>query len=176
MRLSKQYEVGLSFWEANPQLTKMAPFSKLYGPDRTKGKERSSNKAWGIVLFCENEEYSTYARFDDDEKEKRIGEDFGVDFRGKLVKECIEHYKEHHMSFVEKQLSDYRRFLERRTQWIMSKDYDDPTVDIDRVEKSAANTRKLWDEYEKILDKFKEENAAYVEGGRVMSASEQLVI
>jgi hypothetical protein len=171
MRLSKKYELGLSFWEANPQLSKMYPFSELYRPDRTKNKERSSNIAWGIVLFCENEKFSAYRRFDEKEREKRIEHDFGVDFRGKKVQECIEFYRENYMSEIEKRMYEYDEILKRRQEFLLQSSYD---WDIsEKIDKSLSMTKKIYEDYESVRERFEREVSSYIQGGRQLSALEK---
>lgn len=175
MKLVKDYEVGVSFWNVNPQLTKMGPFAKLYSRDKSRGKSKSSDQAWGIFMYAENSERSLFANLPEKKKKEVIQESFGVDFRGKIINECIEFYKEYCFSPIEKMLMQYETFLKRRTEFITTTDYN--LESSERLDRAAASSKKIWEEYLKIKEEFdKSVEMTRVEGGRELSALEKGLI
>ena len=52
---SIQYE-NKNFWEVNPQLVYIPPFSELYNKDKSKNKEKSSKNMWCIFFMSDPDE------------------------------------------------------------------------------------------------------------------------
>ena len=171
MNLNKDYRPGVNFWEVNPQMTKMGPFADIWRLDKSRGKEKSSDQAWGILLYAETSETSQFFGLPEDEKKEIIEKNFGVDFKSRRTEKCIEFYEEHGMTKTERLLIDYGKILEKRTEFLMNVEYN--SAEIERIDRSLAQTGKIWEGNEKILEKFKEEQGSiHISGGRKRSAIE----
>lgn len=174
MDLIKDYRSGVSFWELNSQLSEIGPFKKLYSSDKTKGKNKSSQIAWGVFLYAETSERSLLARVEHEEKVEILKNDFGLDLENEIHQECIEFYRKYYLTPAEKMLIKYEDFLQKRIDYITSQDYNLETAEqIDRI---AGNSKKIWDDYLKVKAEFEKEKQKNTFGQTKLSATEKKLI
>lgn len=166
------YSPELDFWEANPQMTVFGPFSKLY--NKGKAKKKTSQIAWGVFLYSETSDRSLFSRYPDDEKKQAVNEEFGVDFENELHLECIEFYKNNVLTPIEKLLLSYEDFLKNRIAFITNQEYGFDTMDA--LDKAAAQSKKIWDDYLKVKEQFDKEKKQKGYGGFEMSMQEKGII
>lgn len=176
------YSLGLNFWEANPQLAHYPPFSSLYKRDKSKGKTSSSNEMWGVFFYCENSDRSRFYRMNEELRKENISKEFTIDFSDELVQECITQYPIQAMTAIEVALKQYEDWLIKRTDFITKQKYTFDYIDDDgihkgnteQLDKMAAQSKKIWDDYIAIKKQFDEEKGkGRLRGGRKLSASEQ---
>ena len=91
---SIQYE-NKNFWEVNPQLVYIPPFSELYNKDKSKNKEKSSKNMWRIFFMSDpDEDKNKFYRIPEKERLEMLKEVFHPDFdtEKEMVQLCINKY------------------------------------------------------------------------------------
>lgn len=143
----------------------------MWKKDRTKEKRKSSDLAWAVYLYAETSHKTNFSKYPQTERKKILNLEFDIDLDSKYAKEMIEFYEENCLDDMEKQLKDYEDFLKRRTQFIISQEWNLETgAELDRA---ASQTKKIWDDYLKIKKEFEaHQEKSQIEGGRQLSAIE----
>ncbi len=167
------FDIGKDFWALEPQFKIIEPFSSLYKADKSKKKTNSSLIMWAIALFSDKD--SKLAKLSVDEKENIIKNDYLKDikdFNWEEYGEFIEVYYKLHTSQVQRSLIDFEVKLQERDKFLKKTKYNlENAKDLDTI---MANTSKLFDLYEKLLERIEEESAEGItKGGRKESASER---
>jgi hypothetical protein len=176
--ITKNFSPTNNFWEFNPAFKIAKPFKQLYNSDKSRGKVNSSNIMWAIAL-CYYPKSDLYYLND---KEARV---FDM-VKDKSFK--LEDYKEHINEFIdmavtqaEKSMADWENRMRDRDQFLKgvkySLDYYDDFGKIkkgtaDQLDRMAAQTHKLYQEYFKIKKDITEEQQAKGKGGKNKSLSD----
>lgn len=183
VRINKTFSIDQNFWELNPQLVILPPFNKLY-------KIKDSSKImWCIFFMCDpdEDENKLYRLQEEKRKETIEGNYYKVNWEDPLIKECLEAYPFECMSSIERALKDEKDSLVRRANLFRTTELTlDKTKIIDgksvvikgtaiQLDTMRAKTLKIYEEFEKVEAKFKEQKAeeARVYGGRKETASEK---
>lgn len=178
-----------NFWELNQQFKIANPFKKIYEKDKSKGKKESSLLMWFVALCYD--QGSTYYKLDSDTKHQIIGSDFcgSEDYyedNKDLLDDLIEFFIELQDTPAQRALRDWEHKIVQRAKFIRETDYSlDYYVEdergklitkkgtADQLDKMMANTKKLFDDYQRILkDLAAEENDGEGMGGFVPSLSD----
>jgi len=174
---SIQYE-NKNFWEVNPQLTYMSPFSELYQSDKSKNKDRSSRDMWCIFFMSDpDEDKNLFYRIPEKERLEMLMEVFHPKFNleDELVSKAMEEYPTLCLTAVERALKDEKDALTKRAKFLSTADYDFDTMkDLDNA---YSKTSKIYENFEAIEERFiKQKSQSRVKGGRRESASEKGLI
>ena len=172
MYIVKDYQANASFWDLNPQLKAIPPFSKLYRSDKSKNKKISSSKGWAVFLYAETSQRSLFNMYPEDEKRKLIEEEFNISIKD--LKEEIDWYKENAIPNEAKLLEQYRQFLTRRIEFITTQEYNFETQE--QLDRAASQSKRIWDDYLKVKKEYDDYEEKQGQGGRELSATEQGLI
>lgn len=190
--IKKEYTPDKNFWELNPQLIIMQPFSKLYNRDKSKDKENSSKEMWSIFFCCEpDEEINKFYRIPLLERQKMLKETLvpKIDWEEDLdIIECLNKYPIICLSAIERALKEeidnmvaWSEFIRRESRELTL----DKTQIVNgkaiiikgnaaQVANLKAKTPKLYEQYEKLEEKFiKQKTEARLRGGRKKSKREK---
>lgn len=177
MAIVDKFDVGVNFWESNPQLKAAGPFAELYSSDSTKGKSNSSKKMWCIALIWDRE--SKYFGLHMDEKTPLIFGDFygdktwpsknkeEFDRLSAFYKKLSDTPAMRTLREIEDKLDERSKFLKDTAYTIGEKGdkgYIWGTADL--VDKMLANTNKIYEMYEKALATVGQEKAQGVAVGK----------
>lgn len=164
-----------NFWEVNPQLVYMPPFSALYTSDKSKNKEKSSKDMWVIFFMNDpDEEKNKFFRIQEEKRLEMLMEVFHPKFNieDDLIKECSVEYPTLALSSVERALKAEKEALTKRASFLQTADYNYDTMkDLDNA---YSKTSKIYENFEAIEERFmKQKNTSRVKGGRRETASER---
>jgi len=168
------FDIGSNYWKIDPQLKAVEPFASFYKNDKSKGKGNSSLIMWAISLFCDPE--SRLFRLTDKRKKEIIEKDYykGLINWGKYEKH-IEVYKSLYSTQANRSLVNWEEKLQERDAFLKELPYSMETGET--LDKMLSNTSKLYDLYEKILERLKEEESEGItKGGRTESVGEKKLI
>lgn len=192
MRIIDSFQLGVSFWEVNPQFLVSNPFKRIHSDDRSTRKKNSSVMMWFVVMCYDLD--SKYEGLEIKEKHSIVGEDFcGSATYYEDNKELIEEVRIAYCKLMDtpakRSLRNWKYKLEERDEFISKTPF---TMDYyeedersgrmktikgtaDQLDKMLANTKKLWDDYERIMEAIaKEENqSGEGKGGSMASASDE---
>ena len=171
------FDIDANYWDVDPQLKVIEPFASLYNEDKTKKKGTSSLYMWAVALHADPE--SRLFKIGKESKENIIYNDYikskKEDFSWDVVKEHIEAYKKLYLTQAQRSLVDWEEKLEERGKFLKGVPYT--LEDGDTLDKMLAATSKLYDHYEKILERLADEEAeGQTKGGRIESISEKKII
>lgn len=175
IKINKDLKPDQSFWELNPHLRYVKPFSELYDEDDSKNKKTSSNTMWCIYYLSEPDEtINIYYRLPTDQLLdtcKNFHPDF--DYNNELVQRCIREYPEVCLTVMERMLKMTKELFKKRTMFLKEADYDFSTMTV--IDKAIAATPKLEEDFDKVVQKYTEEKNKEVQllGGRKQSAREK---
>ena len=167
-----------NFWEVNPQLVYMPPFSELYNQDKSKNKEKSSKDMWCIFFMSDpDEDKNKFYRIPEKERLEMLREVFHPDFdtEKETVQLCINKYPYICLSAVERALKDEKDALVKRAKFLASAQYNFDTMkDLDNA---YSKTSKIYENFEAVEERFvKQKSQSRLKGGRKESASERGLI
>ena len=174
INIKRSYEPNLNYWELNPHLIYLKPYSKLYNEDKSKDKIDSSKTMWCITWMIEpDEETNKYFRLPEEQRIdvcKEFHSEFNIE--DELIQSIMEAYPEDCLTIIERSLRDTKEFIRRRDKFIKSQPYDFTTMkDLDDA---AGKSIKILQDYEKIEKQFLEERSKNIRirGGRQQTARE----
>lgn len=175
-----------NFWECNQQFKIANPFKRLYEKDRSRNKKESSMMMWFISFVYDMN--SRYYNLPEDERIAVICEDYMNDSDYyEDNKEDIEVLAEAFINLQDtparRALRDWELKIQQRAKFIRETDY---TLDYyeedakgklitkkgtaDQLDRMMGNTKKLFDDYQRILkDLSTEEAEDGVMGGEMES-------
>ena len=164
-----------NFWDLNPHMIHVQPFSDMYQADKTKNKEQSSNDMWCILWLTDpDEEVNKYYRITDKDEKLSICKSFNPKFDQDhpLIQEAIVRYPHLCLSAVElaykldkDQLIEISQFLSKQEITL---------VNIAEIIKLKAQMPKIYldfDKAEKMFQKNKSDQRIF--GGRKQTARER---
>jgi len=177
VKKSLQYEYK-NFWEVNPQLVYMQPFSVLYNEDESEDKDASGKTMWCIYFMSDpDEEENKFYRIPTKERLEMLKDTFHSDFdeTEETVKACLDAYADICLTAVERALKNEKEALTKRAAFLVSAPYDFETMkDLDNA---FSKTSKIYENFEKIEERFlKHKTQSRIKGGRKESASEKGLI
>jgi len=183
VRISKKFDIDQDFWELNPQLKIIPPFSTLYP------KKNSSKIMWAIFFMCDpDEDDNLLFRLELEERKKVIEENYvEVNWEDETIAACLVEYPWSCLTSIQRALKEEKDSLVARSHLFRD---TVPTLDkttiIDgkpfnmkgtalQLDAMRAKTLKIYEEFEKVEAKFKKAKSedARVYGGRKETLSEQ---
>lgn len=158
--LSKEYRPDVNFWEQYPEFKIVDPFSKLFGRDRSSGKNNSSTIMWGVILAYDPRSDFYYL----EDKEGKISEALKRDHRyvldWKKHEDIVEAFKQTRLDQAHKSLIAWEdRMRERdaflkRQKWSFDEYSEDGRLvkgTADQLDKMHSQTAKHFKEYETVV-------------------------
>lgn len=165
-----------NWWELNPQMIYISPYSVLYEMDNTPNKEYSSKQMWSCYYMRDpDEELNKFFRFGDEKIKEMLTETYFKEagwWDNEEFLECLERWPEDCMDAVQRSLLDAKMSLRRRGKFLKDQEYSMETIkDLDMAH---SKTSKIYEDYERVEDKFlAQKKTARVKGGRSQSKSEK---
>jgi hypothetical protein len=172
--IQKDFDPTMNFWEINPQLIYINPFSDLYSNDKSKNKEQSSKDMWCILWMNDpDEDVNKFYRIP---KEERIEtcKNFNKTFdpQHPLIEECSKYYTELCLSADEKAYKLQKDQLIEIAQYLNTLPLDLDT--IGKIVDLKSKMPKIYKDFEtvdKLFQKVKSEQRVF--GGRRQTSREQ---
>jgi hypothetical protein len=173
--IDKNFSKDSNFWDINPQLIFMKPFSELYNRDKDKNKKTSSNEMW-YIFFMEDsdEDLNKFYRIPQEERSNMLFETFDikVDISDKNIIKCREAYNNLCLNAIEKTFKEQKDYLVKRSKALVSMDYNLDTMK--NIDFALGQSLKIYKDYEKIEEIFnKEKKSVHIKGGRKLTLSEK---
>lgn len=178
INIKKEFKPDQNFWELNPHLRFVKPFSELYSEDTSKNKLQSSKDMWCIFFLSEpDENINVYYRLDNDEI-LAVCKRFNPNFHDtdELIKTCMREYPEVCLTVIERMLKITKDFLKKRNSFLKEVNYNLDTMrDIDNA---LGKTGKIEEDFDKIVQKYDESKRMEIQihGGRKLTAREKKTI
>jgi hypothetical protein len=168
INIKKTFDPTINYWELNPHLIYMKPYSTLYNEDKSKDKTESSKTMWCITwLIDPDEDTNKYFRLPEDQR-LEICKEFhsSFDYENELIQEIMVSYPEDCLTIIERSLRDTKEFIRKRDKFIKTQDYNLSTMK--ELDDAAAKTIKIFQDYEKIEKQFLEykSKGVRIKGGR----------
>ncbi len=173
--IKKDTNPDLNFWELNPHLIYVKPFSQLYKSDKSKGKVESSKTMWCIVWMTDpDEDVNRYYRLQEDLRMDTCKE-FHPKFNDNdpLTKECWDAYPVVCLTTIERVLKEEKEFLIKRSEFLRSQEYNFDTMKA--LDEARSKSKKLMEDYEITEKKFVEakQKDVRIHGNRQQTAREK---
>ncbi len=179
MRILEDFTPSISFWEVCPQLAIVGPSKTVYDEDKSKKKIDSSNLMWFIVLCTDlNSKFYNLPEVGEHNKYELLGKDIIGDknyYKKYKVKcdELIEFYIKLQDTPAKRALREWDQKMIERARFIKetpftldSYEYNEDTgkqVKVagtaETLDKMMGATKKLYDDYERILKSLSETEA-----------------
>lgn len=167
-----------NFWELNPHMIHVEPFSDMYIADKTKNKEQSSKDMWCVLWMTDPDEDSNkYYRIFDKEERLGICKSFNTNFDPEhpLIVDALEKYPflcltadELAYKLQKDQLIEISQFLSKQEINMMS---------VGEIIKLKSQMPKIYQDFEKVDKMFhKNKSESRVWGNRKQTAREKGLI
>lgn len=184
----------MNFWDANPQLKYIKPFSDLYNNDSSNNKEFSSKDMWCVFFMSDpDEENNKFFRIPYIERYEMLKETFNItfDLDNELIKECMKQYPLLCLTSVQRALKDEKEVLMKRADFLKSQDYTLDTYEMitgaggrlmrvtlpgtaKQLDTMHKSTKAIMDNFAKIeADFLAEKVKSQLKGNRQESKSER---
>lgn len=174
MKLLKNFNPSISFWEANPVVNTVPEFISL--SDKL-GKRKSSHIMWAIAFLLDKSDDNIWRNVSANDCEILVRDEFLKDnsFKYSDYKEQIDAYKRHLMTPAQQSLLNWEIKLRDRDRFINETAYDLDTVA--KLDAAQKNTIEIFKVYEKIKEELEKENVdGALRGGAQESATEKGLI
>lgn len=171
----KDFSPTTNFWELNPHLMFVKPFSDLYNADKTKNHEQSSKDMWCILWMSDpDEDTNKYYRLPEDQRFetcKNFNKSFDKD--DELTAQCLEAYPEVCLSTIERALRAEREAIAKRALFLQSAVYSYDTMTM--LDNAFSKTSKILEQYGKIYEQFvqSKKKSVMILGQREQTAREK---
>jgi hypothetical protein len=178
INIKKDLKPDVNFWDLNPHLRFVNPFSFLYNQDSSKNKDTSSKHMWCIFFLSEpDENINLYYRLSYDELIK-VCENFNPDFNieDELILQCVQEYPEICLTVIERLLKTTKDLFKKRNSFLKEAEYNFETMTA--IDNAIAKTPKMEEDFDKIVQKYIEDKNKEVQlyGGRKLTAREKKTI
>ena len=178
IKINKSYDFDKTFWELNPSMIYMKPFSTLYNDDETKDKQISSKQMWYVVFMEDpDEEENKFYRIPEKDRSEMLKETMldGINVETDLINECRFQYPSLCLDSIERTLKEQKEHLLRRSKSLTELPYTlDTMKDIDNA---YSRNLKIYEDFKRIETLFnqsKKEQTA--RGGRQLTMSEKKLL
>lgn len=171
--ITKEFHPTQNFWELNPQLIYLQPFSDLYNADTSKDHLDSSKDMWCVLWMVDpDEDVNKFYRVPyNDRVQVCIEYNSKFDINHPRIVECMRGYNEYCLSADEKAYKMQKDQLIQITEFLNT-----IPIDLDNIGKVIdlkAKLPKIYSDFEKVdklFKKIKSEQRIY--GGRKQTARE----
>lgn len=164
--IAESYSPKNNFWEYFPQFTAAEPFSKLWRSDKSPEKRISSTKMWAIALAFDptSEIFNLPGKLDKIKDSFRKNEK--VDVSWDELEEIKQEFIESRLQQTKRSLIAWNERMWERDEFLKQQKYsldyysDEGKLmrgNAEQLDRMAANTSKLYDEFFKIEKALSEE-------------------
>ncbi len=178
INVKKDFNPKENFWDLNPHLIYVKPFSIPYNEDRSSNKEESSKDMWCILWMSDpDEDVNKYYRLPYNER-LDVCKEFNKEFNEEkeIIKDCINAYPEKCLSTIERAYKMEKDQLAKRAEFLAEADYNFETMKS--LDHAKGITYKIYKDFERIEKEYfaskKSENR--ILGGRRASPREKGII
>lgn len=175
IKINKNFTPTTNFWDENPQLIVMKPFSELYNRDKSKGKDNSSREMWCMFFICDpDEDENKFYRIPLEERKQMLKETYyeNINYGDELFQFCVEQYPHVCLSALERTLKEQKEHLIKRSKALTTLDYTLETMK--EIDNAYARNLKINEDFHKVETLFnnsKKEQTA--RGGRKLTMAER---
>lgn len=178
ININPQFDIDNNFWDFNPQLKIVKPFSILYNRDKSKDKEKSSKEMWCVFFMADSSPIKNKLyRIPEEDRKKELKTEYykDINFEDKDIQECIKQYPEKTMSTIEKTFKVWEDVLQQRNEFLATTTYNATTFEV--LEKILQNSKKITDAYDDAKKALLSEDIKLKgRGNRTLSKSEKGLI
>ncbi len=169
-----------NFWEMNPQLKYIEPFSAVYSSDKSKDKINSSKTMWSVWMFADPSYDNKIYRLPHDAKLraiKKFNPKFDPDAADMVS--LIDAYRNTCMTHAARAFHEEEQLLAKRAKFLASAEYTFDSYIIDKgkrvlvkgtatdIDKMKTMTLRIYQQYAEVRKMFEFENKqSRVFGGR----------
>lgn len=169
------FDPSQNIWKLFPFLSFFPPYNQLYDRDKSKDKEKSSKEMWCVIYACyPDEEKNAFFRKSPKEREKAIQEGVYKDIKwnDKIVKTCMNSFPTDILTSAQASLKIELEALRKRAEYLRDTPINNDTArTYNTIQKDSI---KVYENYEKIKEKFIEEKAQIrAKGGRRLTKAEK---
>lgn len=179
MSFLQAVNVDENFWNLNPEIKYITPFSKLYNHPIKEYVDYSSKVMWAIYMFCDPG--SRLSRMSEEEKQKEILSNYLVDspienfFDDYFIKELIQGYEDKILTKLQRSYNNLMKKLEERDKFISKTPYNEKNAAT--LDKMFANSSAIYEQMQAIANELEtEKKAGNIKGGRKESLSERKLL
>jgi len=178
INVRKEFNPELNWWDINPHMIHVRPFSKLYADDESKNKKTSSKHMWCIFFMNEPDELlNLYFRLPEDQRLevcKTYNPEF--DITNELIFECSNSYVEVCLTLIEQTLKNTKDMFHKRNAFLKTADYNFETMT--QLDNAIAKTPKLEEDFDKVYQKYlaQQNKKVQLHGGRNQTLREKKLI
>lgn len=178
INIRKDFNPEHNWWELNPHMIHVRPFSKLYSEDTSKDKHISSKHMWCVYFMSEPDELiNLYYRLPEDERFetcKQYNPEF--DPEQETIADCLEQYPDVCLTLIEQTLKNTKDMFHKRNAFLKKADYNFETMT--QLDNAIAKTPKLEEDFDKVYQKYLEQQNKKVQlhGGRNQTLREKKLI
>lgn len=183
VKIDKTFDPKVNFWELNPQMIIISPYSKLYARDKSPNKVNSSKEMWICFLMCDpDEDINILFRIDLDKRRETIKENYysQIDWNDELFNQCLTAYPNDCLTAVEKSLKDTKEYILSRAQMLKEivKDKKAYMANMSKIDTAISKNDKIYKDYAAIEQEFMKAKSsdAEVYGGRRETKQEKGLI
>lgn len=154
ININKSFNPNSNFWDINPHLIYVKPFSELYNNDESNDKLNSSKDMWCILWLAEpDEDTSKYYRLPYDDRIE-VCKEYNPMFNpnNELIRECLSAYEYVCLTSIERILKEEKEALIKRAEFLRQAEYDFDTMKL--LDEARAKSPQLWKNYEKAEKDF----------------------
>lgn len=176
--ITKTHDGSDNFWDINPHMIYVKPFSEIYSLDKKKDKEKSSKDMWCVFWLTDpDEEVNKYYRIPTIEERLDICKSYNPDFDEEhpLIKEAIEKYP--HLCLNADELA-YK--LQKDQLIEISQFLAEQTISMENIKEIIelkAKMPKIYQDFEKIDKMFRTgKDQQRIHGGRKKTPRERGMI
>jgi len=178
MSVVASFDMGVNFWQANPQFKVLGKFATFYKNDKSAAKSYSSKVMWAVAFFADTDPDNRLSNFSEKDRKSLIEEDYiqDTEFNWNKYEDLIKFYEETQYTHTERSLVSLKRKLAEREEFINTTKYSiDNAKDLDTI---VANTEKLFNLYSKLEQQIKKDKGREgdTRGGAKESISDKRLI
>jgi hypothetical protein len=175
INIQKEFKPTENFWDLNPHLIYIKPFSLLYNRDKSKNKTDSSKDMWCILWLSDpDEDVNKYYRLPMEDR-LDVCKEFNPTFSEEedVVATCIQEYEEKCLTTIERAYKQEKEKLVKRAEFLRKAEYNFDTMK--GLDDAYSKSKKIWDDYARIeKDFFENKNkTTRIFGGRKQTLRER---
>jgi hypothetical protein len=178
IKIQKDFRPNENFWELNPHLIYVKPFSKKYNADPHPDKIQSSKDMWCIVWMIEpDEDENKYYRLSESERlDVCLEFNPAFDVNNEITEDCMKSYPDLCLTVEAQSYKIAKDFLVKRNEFLKTADYNFDTMNS--LENAVAKTPKILEDFAKVEREYlqSKNKDSRVRGGRQPTAREKGLI
>jgi hypothetical protein len=166
MNILNSFDLNVNFWVVNPSLKIPEAFAKLYNSDKSKEKKDSSQIMWAIALLLDSD--SKFFNLPEEDRKNLIKKDYlkNEKFSFMVYKDAVDMYSQLILTPAKRALAGWNDKITERDQFLRETPYTlgdigdkgnwvGGTADV--IDRMMSNTKKLYDDYQRIIEDLEEE-------------------